>query len=157
MLQVDQRFEIEMPPFAGLDETHLHAFPWVEHCLTGPVWYAELLPPPSEDGGQFWRRFLVTRIDDLVHILGRGNWQQSRLHAVLPAYMTGGSDPAFARCISLWRCRALDGRQHSPWLFETEQGDYLEPTSGLELADVVRVCEQWRDARTPKSRRRCVS
>lgn len=157
MLQVDQRFEIEMPPFPGIDETHLHSFPWVEHCLTGPVWYAEVLPPPSEDGGQFWRRFLVTRVDDLLCILGTGHWQRSRLYALLPAYMTGGSDPAFTRCTSLWRCRALGGQQRSPWLFETEQGNYLEPMSGMELTDVVRVSEHWRDTGISEPRLDCTS
>ncbi|MGJ7531387.1 hypothetical protein [Variovorax sp. GB1P17] len=152
MLQVDQRFEIAVPPFPGFEEPHVHAFPWVEHCLNGPLWYAEVLPPPAEDGSQFWSRFLVTRIDNLVEILRGRHWQESRLYALLPAYMTGESEPAFTRCTSLWRCRALKGQQQASWLFETEQGTYLEPAAGLELVDVVRVRQHWRDTRAEEIR-----
>lgn len=154
MLQVDERFEIAAPPFPGLREPHVRTFPWVEHCLNGPLWYAEVLPLPAEDGGQFWSRFLVTRIDDLVQILCGRNWRESHLHAVLPAYMTGESGPAFTRCTSLWRCRAPMAQQPSTWLFETEQGVYLDPAAGLELADVVRVRRHWQDTRTQETRLR---
>lgn len=152
MLQVDERFEIAVAAIPGLREPHLHTFPWVEHCLNGPLWYAEVLPPPAEDGSPFWSRFLVTRFDDLVEILCGCNWQESRLHAVLPAYMTGESGPAFTRCTSLWRCRVPTAQRPSTWLIETEQGAYLDPAAGLELADVVRVRRHWQDTRTQEAR-----
>ncbi|WP_157773829.1 hypothetical protein [Variovorax atrisoli] len=156
MLQVDERFEIPDPTRMGCEGPYTRRFHWVEHYFDAPLWYVEVLPPSAKAPVQYWRRFLVTRAADAAALLNHRHWESTRLHVLLPTYMIRGSDPEFSRCLALWQCHPLPGQDPSQplWLFESEHGTYVEPTSGLDVTEVSRFRLHWRDARDAKPQMR---
>ena len=153
MLQVDERFEITIPAF-GPEDAHMRRFHWAELCMDAPLWYIGVLPSKAIDGMQLWSRYLATRAADAAAILANQPWEATRLHVLLPGYMTEQGELEFARCSALWQCRALPGHDQTLWLFESDQGTHVEPTNGIDVANVVRSRLHWQDVRAQETRRR---
>lgn len=148
MFRADSRFEIYVPPFLEQDGVESKQFQLVEQCFNVPLWHVQVLPR-KEDAGDFqrWSCYLVARACDALGVLLNQKWESTRLHVVLPQYMTRTDSISMARCTALWECEVGDQTGQVAWLFETNIGSFVDPEFEiLEPASVRRIAARWTDS-----------
>ena len=148
MFRVDSRSEIHIPPFPGDEDQKVQQFHIVEQCFNVPLWHIQVLPKAiGEDDFQRWNCYLAARASDALGILRGQCWERTKLHVVLPQYLTRTASIAMARCSALWECR-VNGQSNSVALmFDTNLGSFVDPEFELlETASVQRTAVRWMDS-----------
>lgn len=148
MFRVDSRFEIHIPPFPGDEDHKLQQFHFVQQCFNVPLWHIEVRPKAvGNDDYPRWTCFLAARASDALGILMGQSWESTKLHVVLPHYITRTASIAMARCSALWECRINSQDNATALMFDTNLGSFVDPELGLlETTSVQRVAVRWRDS-----------
>ena len=58
--------------------------------------------------------------------------------------MTTDDTPVLARCLSIWEAHSIHTDKPA-WMYETDQGWFIDPQSDIELKDVSKQRLRWRD------------
>lgn len=146
MFIADSRFEIHIPPFLEECGSTHQQFQVVEQCFNVPLWHIQVLPRITyEDEFQRWRCYLASRGRDALTILSAQLWENTKLHVVLPPYMTGTASIAMSRCFALWDCRRKKGRGDLALLFDTTAGSFIDPEFEVNALEVERIDCLWQD------------
>jgi hypothetical protein len=74
-------------------------------------------------------------VDALDILLGR--WQAVKVNILIPEYLSCGGELQFASCSALWECRGPSGDDIPVWLFETDQGAFIDPEFEVLQPDMV--------------------
>ncbi|MET3384191.1 hypothetical protein [Variovorax paradoxus] len=145
MFRVQGQFELAnsvlnaMAP--GIQHFHL-----VEQVFEVPLWIIKVRQPASFGEEQpRWTRFLATRAADACGIATSMQWERSRVHVLLPGYMTTHGMPVLARCAALWECSAADDVGRITWLFETDLGPFVDPQDEVPLNKAEKSTLRWKD------------
>lgn len=147
MFRVDSRFEIHIPPLPWDQDRKAQYFHFVEQCFNVPLWHIQVLPKAiGEDDFQRWSCYLAVRASDALGILLGEGWESTKLHVVLPQYITRANSIAMTRCTALWECRVIGRDNETALMFDTGLGSFVDPELELlETAGVQRVAVRWRD------------
>lgn len=145
MFRVDSRFEIHFPAIPQEKGAKAQQFHLVEQCFNDPLWHVQVLPRTSQQGFQRWCCYLVSRAGDALGILEGQNWEQAKVHVVLPEYMTQSGSIRMSRCTALWEC-SMGEEQQSAWQFDTPLGSFIDPEFGVfDIATVRKREIRWQD------------
>lgn len=146
MFGTHTNFEIPFSAKRQALEPGTRCFRLVEHRLNVPLWYVRVLPHSvSEEDCPVWSQYLVTDAGDVMGLVLSRKWQAVHLHVLIPAtYINGASAPILTTCVAMWECRALTDSSRRAWLFETEAGQFVDPSYGLEIPEVEKGQLYWK-------------
>lgn len=144
MFRVDDKFRIGTPTVFQSTGSVVQGFRAVEQCFDLPLWHIHVLPFASDsDESSRWIRMLTSSAVDALDIL-LGKWQAVKVNILIPEYLSCGGEMQFARCSALWECRGPDGDDMPVWLFETDQGTFIDPEFDLLQPNKVdRLALRW--------------
>jgi len=127
----------------------------VEQVFELPLWSIRALPLAADDSrDRRWVRFLTASTEALLSIVRARGWEELDIHALLPAYMATDGEMRLASCQSIWEAHVVDDPLRATWVFETDQGNYVDPECEWSLDDVERSACLWSTSRAAEVRSR---
>jgi hypothetical protein len=151
MFRAHSRFELPVPRFLQEPGSTERKFVLVEQCLNVPLWHLQVRPqaPPDSDEIQCSSLYLATQVEEVLKVLAQ-DWASSKVHVLLPAYMTASGAPALAPCLAIWEYRTIDGNPGPVWLFDTDAGSFRDPgQDGVEMKDLKQWALRWQAPALP--------
>jgi hypothetical protein len=149
MFLTNSRFEFSIPPFLQAPRVTERRFVLVEQCLNVPLWHIQVVPKAPQDSNEIQcsTLYLATHVEEVLKVLSL-DWQSSKVHVLLPDYMTQSDSPALAKCLVIWEYRTADGDTRPHWLFETNIGTFADPSQddGVARKDLKKFALRWQAA-----------
>ncbi|UVH57179.1 hypothetical protein NWF24_30800 [Variovorax paradoxus] len=145
MFRVQEQFELVSSALSAMAPGVQH-FHLVEQVFEVPLWLVKVRPSTPSIGERVrWNCYLATRAADACGIVLSGQWAQSRVHVLLPGYMTADGMPTLARCDALWECCAIGRQEQISWLFETDHGLFIDPQDEEISLSSANKTLRWKD------------
>jgi hypothetical protein len=149
MFLADSRSEVGISPLLQDPRITQRRFLLVEQCLIVPLWHVQVLPKPPADSieSQCSTLYLATQVEQVLKVL-LVDWQSSKVHVLLPDYMTQSGSPVLAKCLAIWEYRTADDDPLPRWWFETDAGIFADPCQddGVERKDLKQFAVRWQAA-----------
>jgi hypothetical protein len=146
VFRVDQSCRVSIPSALFGEDESIAYYGFTELVGNHPVWLVHVLSMPSpEDGTQWWKRVLVSGIDEALAILSLDAWSARNLYVLLPEYLTGADRLTFGLCHALHECKEPDSEQRC-WRIKTDTATVLQSSFGTELGQELGAKLVWSSA-----------